>query len=128
MSARHLTLGRQGEDAAAALLTRLGLSVLERNWSCRAGEIDLICRDGDVLVFVEVKTRGPSSLASGEDAVDAGKRTRIARAAALYLSRTDGWGGPCRFDVVVVTPRGETLEARHVPDAFQAPAGGWQPW
>jgi len=56
MPAGHLTLGREGEDEAARLLTSLGLRILARNYSTRLGEVDLICRHGDTLVFVEVKT------------------------------------------------------------------------
>lgn len=134
MPAGHLKLGREGEEAAARLLRSLGMSVIERNYLCRRGEVDLICRHGEYVVFVEVKTRGQGSLASGTDAVDRGKRARIVRAAAEYLSANSLWDKPCRFDVVSVVARAGMLEASHLPDAFQAEfdgagAGrGWQPW
>jgi putative endonuclease len=134
VSAGHLVLGRDGEEAAARLLGKLGLRVIERNYSCRQGEVDLICRQGDTLVFVEVKTRAEGSLASGTDAVDRRKRSRIVKAASQYLSDKGKWDAPCRFDVVSVVRRGNELHAEHLPDAFQAEfdAGrggkGWQPW
>lgn len=134
MPAGHLTLGRDGEDAAARLLVRLGFRIVERNYRCRLGEVDLICRHGDTLVFVEVKTRAEGSLAAGTDAVHGRKRSRIVKAAAEYLSERGLWDRPCRFDVVSVVRRDGRLEAEHLPDAFQAEfdhgrAGrGWQPW
>ena len=62
MSARHLITGQAGEDLAAAFLTAKGLRVVKKNFRCRAGEIDLICRAGEFLVFVEVKTRSGTLL------------------------------------------------------------------
>ena len=129
--ADHLELGRQGEDAAARLLTGKGLTVLERNYRCRLGEVDLICRHGRTLVFVEVKTRGQGSLAAGTDAVDRRKRSRIVKAAAEYLSANGLWDQPCRFDVVSVLLAGGRLACEHVADAFVVDEGGgrgWQPW
>jgi len=134
MTVGHLTLGREGEEAAARLLATLGMEIVERNFRCRLGEVDLICRQGDTLVFVEVKTRGQGSLAAGTDAVDRGKRTRLMRAASEYLSAKELWDKPCRFDVVSVVKKGGGLFAEHLPDAFQAggefgyKGRGWQPW
>jgi len=133
MTADHLQLGREGEDAAARLLASRGFEVLERNWRCPQGEVDLVCRQGDTLVFVEVKTRGQGSLAAGTDAVHGRKRARLVRAAAKYLSAHGLWERPCRFDVVSVVRRGQALAVEHLEDAFQADSGqgrgaGWQPW
>ena len=131
----HLGLGRDGERAAEALLKRKGLKVLERNWRAGRLELDLICRDGDALVFVEVKTRGRGSLAPGAAAVGREKRERLARAAASYLSEHQAWDAPCRFDIVEVAesrPGGE-LAARHLENAFglddvPGAARFWQPF
>jgi putative endonuclease len=137
MTGGHLVLGREGEAQAAKLLASLGLTVTERNYRCRLGEVDLICLQGDTVVFVEVKTRGEGSLAAGTDAVDRGKRRRIVRAASDYLSARGLWNRPCRFDVVSVVQRDGRLTAEHIPDAFQAEfdsgkgrhgGSGWQPW
>ena len=134
MTADHLVLGREGEDQAARLLASLGFRIIERNYRCRLGEVDLICRHNGVLIFVEVKTRAEGSLGSGTDAVDRRKRSRIVKAAAEYLSAHGLWDKPCRFDVVSVVKRDGRLACEHLPDAFQAEfdAGrggkGWQPW
>lgn len=134
MSGDHLSLGRDGEEAAARLLTARGLLVLARNFRSRLGEVDLICLHKDTLVFVEVKTRAEGSLAAGTDAVDRRKRARIVKAASEYLSAKGLWDKPCRFDVVSVVSRDGKLQAEHLIDAFQAEfeAGkggkGWQPW
>lgn len=134
MPAGHLTLGRDGEDEASRLLASLGMRILSRNYSTRLGEVDLICRHGDTLVFVEVKTRADSTLGTGTDAVNQRKRKRIVKAASEYLSENDLWALPCRFDVVSVVKTGAKLQAEHLPDAFQADfdaargSRGWQPW
>lgn len=132
MPAGHLTFGREGEELAVNLLTQRGYRLLERNWLCKRGEVDIIAMDGDTLVFVEVKSRGLGSRGSGAEAVGAVKQRRIVRAASEYLSRTDNWSLPCRFDVVSVTRNGQELEAQLLQNAFEAPSDtagtGWQPW
>ncbi len=95
--------GSRYEALAAAFLERQGLTILERNYRCRQGEIDLIVRDGRTLVFAEVKYR--SSAASGEpaEAVTPAKQRRIREAAGYYLySHRHGEDAPCRFDVVSI--------------------------
>jgi putative endonuclease len=116
------TLGRAAEEAAARFLERHGLRVVERNVRVGRGEIDLVCREGAVWVFVEVKCRqawwgdGPGAAVSFE------KQRRIARLAEGYLK----WRGlrdpRCRFDVVAVTVDGACLTGiRHLRSAFDAP-------
>lgn len=107
--------GSAYEAVAASYLTARGYRVLERNFRCRQGEIDLIARDGRYLVFVEVKYR--RSLAKGDpaEAVGPAKQKRIRQAAAFYLySRGLTCDTPCRFDVVAIT--GE--ETALIRDAF----------
>lgn len=135
MPARHLHLGRQGEDAAAALLEAKGLRVLERNAVFGRLELDLVCQDQDTLVFVEVKTRAEGSLASPADGLSAQKRARLLRAAQAYLSHHQLWRQPCRFDLVSVLVRQGTIQhIEHTENAMSAdePKGrrssSWQPW
>lgn len=132
MTAPHLRTGRLGEDLAEKHLKACGLRVLERNFRTRHGELDLVCRAGDTLVFVEVKTRKAGSRAAPHQALTPAKRGRLARAAAEYLSAHGGWDAPCRFDLVEVVAPGEPGQAvRHIENAFalEGPgAGGWQPW
>lgn len=130
MPAGHLDLGRQGEEAAAQLLADKGLRILERNLRLGRLELDLVCEEGDTLVFVEVKTRAEGSLATPADGLTGQKRSRLLRAAQAYLARHDLWHRPCRLDLVAVLFRaGQLQRIEHTPDAFQADAqGGWQPW
>lgn len=118
-------LGRQGEDLAARHLRRLGYSILERNVRTALGEIDLIARQGDLLIFVEVKTKKTGAFTPPELSVDRRKQRKLASLALEYLARKGGerWG--CRFDVVAVTlPPGGRPEVLHIRDAFRPEEGG----
>jgi putative endonuclease len=131
--AKHLEFGREGEACAAAFLAAKGYVVEARNFATRGGEVDLICRDGDTLVFVEVKARQAGSLARPDEAVTPAKRRKLVRAAAAYLSERNLWDRPCRFDVVAVVNAGGRLTATHLADAFSLEDAGlgcglYQPW
>jgi putative endonuclease len=91
--------GRQAEQRAEALLRGRGLKLLTRNYRCRGGEIDLVMRDAESLVFVEVRYRRHAQFGGALSSVDANKRRRLVVAAQHYLV-SSGWQGPCRFDVV----------------------------
>lgn len=95
-------LGRQGEDAAAAWYLRQGYEVIERNWRCRAGEIDLICRRARVLVICEVKTRTTERFGAPLEAVTPAKCRRLRRLATLYLLEAGSGHSVLRFDVAAV--------------------------
>ena len=112
-------LGAAGEAAAESWLRRAGLVIVARGFRARCGEIDLIARDGPVVVFVEVKTRTQSAFGRPSEAVTAVKRGRIARVASLFLARS-GWDEKaCRFDVVEVVPDGSGWRVTHLADAFR---------
>ncbi|MBN2139530.1 MAG: YraN family protein [Desulfovibrionaceae bacterium] len=131
MPAGPLDLGRAGEAAAESLLRAKGYEVLERNWRFRQLELDLICRDRDRLVFVEVKSRGRAALGSGAEAVTRAKQAKLSKAAARYLSENGLWGRACRFDLVLVRESEAGLVAEHLIDAFEVRLDGeqgWQPW
>lgn len=124
--AAHLALGARGEELAVAFLKKRKLAILERNWrpsggaaSLSAGlrglELDIVAREGDTLVFVEVKTRsasasgpGPGPGQGGEapfnplSVYSAAKRARLQKAVSLYLSEKQAWELPCRVDLVCV--------------------------
>ena len=91
-----------GEDLACAELRRRGYAILARRHRTRYGEIDVIARDGDAVVFVEVKARCNEAFGGGGAAVTAWKRQRIVRMATDYLARQGLLDAPCRFDVVTV--------------------------
>lgn len=114
MNARG-ALGRYGEDVAARLLTDAGMSVLERNWRCRAGEIDIVAKDGDAFVICEVKTRRAGAFEHPMAAVTPVKADRLRRLAELWLARHGGPPpGGVRIDLVgVVLPRRGAPLAEH---------------
>lgn len=95
-------LGARGEAAAARFLRKRGIEVIETNWTCYAGEADIIARDGDVLCFVEVKTRSGVEKGFPSEAVDAKKRDRYERIAACYLQTCEDVDLRVRFDVVAI--------------------------
>lgn len=113
-------LARRGEAAAAAWAEARGWRLLQRNYRCRLGEIDLVARDGDTLVFVEVKARRGSGFGEPGEAVDGRKQARLARVARHFLLASGLGGAPCRFDVAAVRvgPRGEAA-VEWISDAFR---------
>ena len=99
-------LGRWGEDVAAAHLTAAGLEVLERNWRCREGELDVVARDRDgTVVFVEVKTRSGTGYGLPAEAVTRQKARRVRQLACRWLLAHPAGAAPLRFDVVAVVRR-----------------------
>lgn len=114
-------LGAWGERLAAEYLRKKGMRLVETNFRCRFGEIDLICRDKKYLVFVEVKLRKDDRFAAPREFVDFRKQQRLRTTAEYYLS-TRELDVPCRFDVVeIYAPMGlETVhpEIHHLEDAF----------
>ncbi len=109
-----LTAGAQAEELAARHLTRHGLKVIERNYRCRGGEIDLVCRDGTTLVFVEVRLRSNRNFGGAAASITVAKQQRLIHAANHYLA-----GKPlpdCRFDAVLFD--GENVE--WIRNAFDA--------
>jgi putative endonuclease len=113
-------LGEGGENAAAKYLRGLGYRILERNFRCEVGEVDIIARDGRTLVFVEVKTREEDD-PQPEDQVNLEKQHQLTKAARAYLSRYGTPQPPARFDVVgIIWPVGQTPQIRHTIDAFEA--------
>lgn len=113
-------LGRLGEAAAEETLRGLGWTVLARRHRRRMGEIDLVAEDGELLVFVEVKTRCGSGYGEPAAAVTRLKRRRLARVAQDFLWRRGWLERPCRFDVVEVFASGSKIErVHHIVDAFR---------
>lgn len=106
--------GARAEDLCAELLRGAGLLLLERNWRCRLGEIDLIAEDAGVLVFAEVRMRRAFGFGGAGESVTAAKRSRLMAAARLYLSRRPEV--QCRFDVFLVD--GLAGDVKWIRDAF----------
>ena len=109
--------GKQAENMAARYLRSQGLKVVDRNYSCKGGEIDLICNHHDTLVFVEVRHRQQNHYGSGADTVSAAKQKKIIVAAKTYLQQHYGNRPPaCRFDVISTT--GEKYQIDWLQNAF----------
>jgi putative endonuclease len=116
---RRIT-GTRGEDEAARFLTRSGYAILDKNVRTRAGEIDLVAREGNTLVFVEVKTRRDMEGDPPQAAVTTRKQNRLGRLALGYLKSKRIRQTPCRFDVisVIFNDEGAVKAIRHIPNAF----------
>ena len=106
--------GARAEDLCAELMRRAGLVLVERNWRCRHGEIDLIAEERGMLVFAEVRMRSGPGFGGAAESVTAAKRQRLLAAARLYLSRRADT--PCRFDVFLVDGTGSSVQ--WIRDAF----------
>jgi putative endonuclease len=98
-------LGRRGEDIAAIYLADAGLRLLDRNWRCREGELDIVAREGDALVFCEVKTRRGVGFGHPVEAVTPVKQRRMRTLAQRWLAAHDEHAPDLRFDVVGVLVR-----------------------
>lgn len=115
----HLRRGAMGERAARRHLRRLGLKFLTANFRSERGEIDLVFRDGDCLVFVEVKTRSSEDWTRPAAAVDARKRRLLSQTALDYLRLLKHPQVKVRFDIVeVLLKEGRVHEVRHLPNVF----------
>ena len=118
MSIFKKMLGREGEDRAAEFLAKRGYRILERNYSARVGEIDLIALHEGTIVFIEVKTRTSNAYGAPELAVNRQKQRRMIKAALSYIKYKKIHQMPCRFDVVAIT--GESSPALElIENAFE---------
>ena len=107
--------GRSGENIAAQHLEQQGYTILERNYRLRIGEVDIIARDGEYLVFIEVKTRRSRKFGSPFEAVDVRKQQKIVKIASAYLQ---GKERPVRFDVVAVHLNEKDVRVEVLKNAF----------
>ncbi len=116
--------GAFGEEIAAAHLTKLGYRILEKNYRCPLGEIDMVAREGGQIVFVEVKSRRNEQYGDPQSAVDRKKQQKISMIAQYYLKEKRLYGRQARFDVLAVRllPEGHRIEL--IRNAFEV-AFGW---
>lgn len=118
--ADRIALGKSGEEAAVRALKQTGYRILERNYRCRHGEIDIVAMDGDTIAFIEVKTRGSDRFGPPEGSVDAKKQRHITRASMSYLAEKGLEERLARFDVVSVEVTAGGLKTGIIKDAFEA--------
>jgi putative endonuclease len=123
MSLRGKRTGKKGEELAAAYLAQTGYRIVERNYRCVFGEIDIVAWEGEILVFVEVKSRRTEAFGAPQVAVGPAKQDKISRIALNYLSEKHLRRHPARFDVVAVRllPMGTKIEL--IRDAFELSCG-----
>jgi putative endonuclease len=116
--------GRRGEDLAHRFLQQQGYTIVARNLKIRGArvELDIVARNGETIVFVEVKTRATDEFRTPDQAVDADKREHLIRAASAYLQAADAGWDRARFDIVNVLFEGRT-RIEHIRDAFIPPRG-----
>jgi putative endonuclease len=117
----RLAAGLAAEERACRHLEGEGFDVVARNYRSRDGEIDIVARQGELMIFVEVRSREDAAYGSPEETVDRRKRLRVVAAARRYLSQAppDTWR-EARFDVIAIEGTGEAAALRHYPAAFDA--------
>lgn len=121
MSRQGLRLGRRGEDLACAFLKKKGLGIIARNYRHKCGEVDIIARDREYLVFVEVKTRSSLRFGQPYEAVTASKQAQICRLATHYLSHEKIQDQAVRFDVIsILLPATGAPTIEHLVNCFEA--------
>ena len=120
MTMQRQRLGKQGEDLAAAELERRGYTIIARRYRTRHGEIDIVARDADTIVFVEVKAKETAEFGTAAAAVTSRKQRRVVSMAVDYLARNRLAGHPCRFDVVAIDGAGDGAVLTLYRGAFAA--------
>ena len=113
-------VGARGEELAADFLKGRGYRILQRNYRCRQGELDIIARHGECLVFVEVRTKTSSDFGTPEESVTCSKKEKLISLANVYLQNLDAQPRSWRIDVVAVelTPDGRTARLEHIENAI----------
>jgi len=111
----------RAEDRAAQLLRAAGYDIVERNFRCKSGELDVVARDGDILVFVEVRSRANADHGSAAEMIGATKQRHVIRVAQYYLATRQPAFERCRFDIVGITGTGDDqVDTVLLKDAFRA--------
>ena len=102
MSKAKLARGKAGEELAVGFLRQQGYNVCSRNYRTKLGEIDIVARDNDTVVFIEVKTRSSDNKGTGQEAISGRKQRSMAKAALVFLKEKKLMSSPARFDVVSI--------------------------
>ncbi len=118
MTRERLDLGKLGEELAFKKVKRLGYKCIARNYRCALGEIDLIAKDGDCLVFIEIKTRRGRSLGSIKEAIDKRKKRQLSKVALAYLKSNNSCDVKSRFDVVAISLNQDKEQIEVIQNAF----------
>jgi len=119
LTKERLELGKFGEELAFRKIKRLGYKKIVRNFRCPLGEVDIIARDGDTLVFMEIKTRKGRSIDYAKEAVNAKKKRQISKVALAYMKSRDCSDVRARFDVVAISLGRGKPEIEVIKNAFE---------
>lgn len=119
MNKERISLGKIGEELAMAHLKRMKYKILERNYKCLLGEVDLVARDKNTLVFIEVKTRKTKDFGGPAAAVDLRKQRQLSKVALHYLAQKKLNNIPARFDVVAIELIGSAPHVQIIRNAFE---------
>lgn len=118
MTRERLDLGKRGEELALKKIKRLGYKCVTRNYRCSLGEVDLIAKDGECLVFIEIKTRKGKSLDYAKEAIDGRKRRQLSKVALAYMKSNNCCDTKSRFDVVAINLSDEEDQIELIRNAF----------
>ena len=118
MTRERLDLGKLGEELALKKVKRLGYRCIARNYRCALGEIDLIAKDGDCLVFIEIKTRRGRSLGSIKEVIDTRKKRQLSKVALAYMKSNNYCDVKSRFDVVAISLNQDKEQIEVIQNAF----------
>jgi putative endonuclease len=117
---QNSSVGNRGEELATAFLERGGFTIIERNFRCKGGEVDIVARDGKTLVFVEVKSRKTLSYGVPQLAVTPFKQRQISKAALTWLAKNRQHDTPARFDVIAILLTSDYQhQVEHIRNAFE---------
>ena len=126
MNHSHLAIAKTGAALAVAHLKARGYKILDQNYRAARGEIDLVVKDGDFIVFVEVKTRRSLKFGTPQAAVTKQKQQQISKVALVYLQTHNLLDTPCRFDVIAIhlSPQLKLLKLEQIENAFEFQSAG----
>lgn len=117
---RRKQTGQRGEDIAASYFTRRGFHILDRNWRCAVGELDIVMEQGDTLIFVEVRTRRGRRYGTAEESITPAKQARLIELAQSYLQHVQPAHPNWRIDVAAVQLGQDSPQVNHIENAV-----GW---
>jgi len=118
MTRERRDLGKLGEELALKEIKGIGYKCLARNYRCPLGEVDLVAKDGDTLVFIEIKTRKGKSIGYAKEAVNGRKRRQLSKVALTYIKANNCWHMRSRFDVVAISFNHNGREIEIIKNAF----------
>ena len=119
MTNTRIDIGKRGETLAISFLKKNGYRIIESNFRCRYGEIDIIAQDGKTVAFIEVKTKTSNRFGSPTQAIDSRKQRQVSKTALAYISQKRLTNYSARFDVVGINIKGSNSEIELIKNAFE---------